>query len=359
MVFHVCYLDMKHLFFIIAILFTQSLSSSCSKESGAIGTPPEGNNTSGVEIVIFNPASGTYFAGQTATTLLSIKNLYPKDRDFWIGCSVMDITGKWHDITPIKVSSKAGTTSAEIKMDWTVPSLALITSGDYTVRAAVWDRDPSLPSPQRLALVQKDRAFEVFNIFDTFNSIDDKIWKVSNKKSPGIGYFRPANVYTKDGALHIKYPANTKDGGEIYTLPGYTMNGGSVQTFMKSPSSLQGTFSALFLYNYSTMDEIDIELWNDGSNKAEFSVWRGAIKVFGQSTILPFDPSEALHLYRIDISPKQISFYIDNKLYASLTDPLKIPSSSMEVHLNGWWPSWMEGESQNIDKYLIFDWIKF
>ena len=106
-------------------------AAGCDESS----SPPSANITS------FEPASGTYHAGEEAASSLRFRNTGEKEQTFWIGYSVQDGAGRWHDTPADSVSLGPGEESDVQKRSWSVPEKTPL-SGSYKVVMAVWDETP-------------------------------------------------------------------------------------------------------------------------------------------------------------------------------------------------------------------------
>lgn len=102
-----------------------------------------------------------------------------------------------------------------------------------------------------------------------------------------------------------------------------------------------GLVSAFFTYTgpYANAphDEIDVEFLGKDTTKVLFNYWhkgqRGSFATFD----LPFDASEAAHLYAFEWTPDKITWFIDGEPYYS-TEPgdTKIPSYAGRLYFSHW-----------------------
>ncbi len=308
------------------------------------------NNSVEIALMKFNPASGFYYPGDRATSSLTIRNTGRKRWTFWIGCSVQDKCGTWYDIPSHPITLSPGQISASQEKSWIVPVDPTVISGSFNVRMAVWTGRPEDGTALRLGYVQKDAAFSAFNFSDHFSLFSDSRWIKGNHRTPGtverpgLGWFQPKNVAIDQGKLMLKHPANTKNGGEIASKNTYTY--GTFRTSMKCPA-LPGTISTLFTYQgVDYGDEIDMEIWNDGSRKVIFTLWKFETSsvtgraVYSNTIVMDFDPSQDFHEYRIDYYPGAISWYIDGILKDKTTVHAYFPNHPMYLYINTWWPNW-------------------
>jgi beta-glucanase (GH16 family) len=131
---------------------------------------------------------------------------------------------------------------------------------------------------------------------------------------------------------------------------------GSYSALMKlpnAPSSITGSF----LYqapDYAS--EIDIEIYNENSPKIMFSTYSGGSQPHAETRALPFDPTTGFYEYRFDCACGSINFYADGKLMKTWKDGL--PSNSMKLYVNAWYPKRLAGKKPAKDKYVLVDRIQ-
>ncbi len=320
-------------------------------------TPPEQTKIS-ADFTAFATPPASYYSGGTASHTIQIKNTGNTRWKFWIGCSVRNKSGGWYDIPVDTVTLNPLETSKQIDMSWRLPTDKIIVSGSYLSRAAIWKTNPSLPGAVQLDVNEIADAFDAFNFIDEFNSFENTRWVVSTKLTPGYGRFTIPNIIVENGILSVKFPKLTKDGGEIKTVSPAKYKYGSYRASIKTPLQLPGTYTTFFLYESANLDEIDIEIWNDGTGKVDFNTWVKGVQKFSAQVVLPFNPGEQFHEYRIDYYPNEVSFWIDNVKLKSTGDISQIPTTITNIYLSGWWPKWMTGDASSADNFARYEWVK-
>jgi hypothetical protein len=333
---------------------------SCDKngiDPNGGGDVPPPQQIIDVSIEKVTSQSGNLYSGDKSVSLLEFKNTGNVRWKFWIGYSLQDKSGTWYDVPADTLTLNPGEVSRQLELAWIIPGNNQVVSGPYTVRVAVWKTDPSLAGAVRLGFFEQKDAFNAFNFLDGFDSFDTNRWIISNKLTPGFGKFNPQNVSVKDGLLSIIFPSQTKDGGEVKTTAPAKYKYGTYRASVKTPSQLPGTYTTFFLYESTNLDEIDIEIWNDGSGKLDLNTWVKGVQKFSAQIILPFDPSSQFHEYRIDYYPNEVSFWVDNVKMRFTNDLSQIPTSLTNIYISGWWPKWMSGNVADTDKFAVYDWI--
>jgi len=321
-------------------------------------------------ITYFSPATGLYYPGNNVTSKLKFKNTGTQTWTFWVGYSVQNKCGIWYDVLSNSVTLSPGQTSSLQSKSWVVPSDPNVISELYAVKMAIWKTKPENGGATLLDYKQQNNSFSAFNFIDEFNSFNTIRWVKQNHTTPGFGSFLPENITTTGGSLLIKYPKNTKNGGEIYTKNPYKYKYGTFKAKIKCPQ-LPGTITTLFTYQGPDYgDEIDIEIWNNGSKKVEFTIYKYEISsvthnfVYNNpNTILSFDPSNGYHEYRIDFYPDKISWWIDGVQKDYTTNQSYFPTHTMDIRVNGWWPNWTKPGWTNsnpvsTDKYAYYSWVQ-
>jgi beta-glucanase (GH16 family) len=109
---------------------------------------------------------------------------------------------------------------------------------------------------------------------------------------------------------------------------------------MKVPDA-PGSISAFFLYSDVSggNDEIDIEIYNDGSRQALLTAWVAGRMERNTTVILPFDPAAGYHDYTIRWSARDLVLLADGARLARWTSGF--PRQPMRVMANVWWPTWL------------------
>ncbi|HVF01496.1 MAG TPA: glycoside hydrolase family 16 protein [Rubrobacteraceae bacterium] len=164
----------------------------------------------------------------------------------------------------------------------------------------------------------------------------------------------PKNVSVSSGNLSIKLPARTLNGGEIMSKD--LCGEGSYSAQMKLPNA-PPSITGFFLYqapDYAS--EIDIEIFNDTSRKIMISTYSGSSQTHAETMALPFDPMTGFYEYRFDCACGSVNFYADGKLMKTWKDGL--PSNSMKLYANAWYPNWLAGKKPTKDKYVVVDRIQ-
>ena len=189
---------------------------------------------------------------------------------------------------------------------------------------------------------------------DDFDSFDSSRW-IKSGHVLGHTDFDPDNVTVDNGYLRLRVPAGTTGGAEIESRDYYGY--GSFRARMKladAPSSITG----FFLYSGTDpFSEIDIEAYNDGTGNVDFVTYEDGQRTNYVSKDFRFDPSADFHNYRIDYNPGSVQFYIDGNLRQTWTEG--VPSSSMKLLVNTWFPTWLSGQAPDSGTATRIDWISY
>ena len=187
---------------------------------------------------------------------------------------------------------------------------------------------------------------------DEFTTFDVHQWFESSRPF-GWGAVDPANVGVSGGMLAIRLPGGTLNGGEVRSLS--LTRYGSYRARMKvanAPSSL----TAFFLYRKPDFaQELDIEIFNDPSGRVWFSTYSNA----SQTTVekqLGFDPTAGFREYAIEYDPGSVRSLVDGAELQRFTSG--VTRSSMYLHVNAWFPSWLAGTRPANDQTTYVDWIE-
>ncbi|HET7229334.1 MAG TPA: family 16 glycosylhydrolase [Longimicrobium sp.] len=156
----------------------------------------------------------------------------------------------------------------------------------------------------------------------------------------GRGHVRAANVTMAGDSAALSLSAGAYNGAEILTAARH--GPGIHEARMRTPPA-PGSLSAFFLYEgvEDGNDEIDIELFNDGSRRVMFTTWVAGEQTNTETRTLPFDPSAGFHLYTIEWSIDLARFHVDGVKMMEFRRG--IPRNPMFVMANAWWPVWIDG----------------
>ena len=177
-------------------------------------------------------------------------------------------------------------------------------------------------------------------LVEDFDFWDPSAWVPGDHKL-GRGFFKPENVSHRGSKLFLTLPAGGYDGAEIKSASRVKFR--DVEVRLRTPRA-PGSFSAFFLYEFvqtDDNDEIDMEIFNDGSRQIWFTTWVDGIETNHVELILPFDPAVRYHNYRIEWSRRRVRFLVDGVLMQEWKKG--VPGDAMYVMSNAWWPTWMTG----------------
>lgn len=191
--------------------------------------------------------------------------------------------------------------------------------------------------------------------------IDELVpWDVSQWSAEshalGKGWLDAANVSQGPLGLLLALPVGAYDGAEIKSAQRHRYR--DVEMRLRTPVS-PGSISAFFFYEgvRRKNDEIDIEIFNDGSRAIWFTTWVGGQQTNHSEMTLPFDPAAGFHDYRIEWSSSRVAFYVDGVLYETFTSG--VPRDAMYIMSNAWWPTWLNGPVPTTSTALEIDRIVY
>jgi hypothetical protein len=303
-------------------------------------------------ITAFDPPAGTRFPGEEAAARVRVRNDGPRAATFWIGYSVRDPAGRWHDVAARAVTLAAGEESAPVARSWRVPADAA--TGPHRVVVAVWSAPPERPGAARLATEDRPAAFTVFRRHDDFAALDTARWR-RGRHALGRGHVVPGNVAVAGGTLRLTVSAEPHRGAELRTRTRHLH--GSYAVRMRS-APVPGTITALFLYQDvpEGNDEIDIEIVNVPPARIILATWVAGEITNRAELPLPFDPSAGFHEYRIDFHPGTVAFLVDGAEVQRWTRAL--PTNPMRLMVNAWWPRWLTSP-RSATGFAEVDWIRY
>lgn len=311
-----------------------------------------GGPTTAADITAFEPSAEALPGGSSTTASAQVKNTGAEGRGFWIGYSVQDPNGEWHDAPPSEIELQPGEESGTRELS-TEP---LETTGYYKARVSVWDAGPESGAERaRLADREVESAFKIYQEREDFegSELDNATWSATDREL-GRGDIVSENVYVEDGQLRLALPADTLDGGELQSTELY--GPGFYAARIKVPD-VPSSITGFFLYQPPDYEsEIDVEIFNDPSGKVMFTTYADGAQTNTETLELPFDPTEDFHDYAFFYGKGSVTFYVDGVPMTTYEGGL--PDKPMRLYVNAWFPDWLGGEESGSDGYINVDWIE-
>lgn len=303
------------------------------------------------EISSSESPAGFVQIGKPAIASMRVENTGTEARTFFLGYSVRDVAGRWHDAPATSVELGAGEESGVEEL-LTPP---LRTPGYYDSRVSVWSGEPASEGSRRIADRAATSTFRVSGEREDFDApkLNPASWEATDREL-GRGRLEPENVTVEEGSLRVTLPANSLDGGEIESRdlhgPGFYAARIKVPD---APSSITG----FFLYAPPDLEsEIDVEIFNDPSGRVLFTTYAGGEQTHTEEERLPFDPTKGFHDYAFSYDRNSVTFYVDGEPMKSYEGGL--PDSRMRLYANSWYPAWLDGETPDRDRHAYVDWIE-
>ena len=302
-----------------------------------------------VRIEGFQPAGGALLPGGVAVSSLRIANNGGAGARLWVGYSVQDPAGRWHDVPARPVRLGAGERSAPVRLGWRVP--ATPAPGPYRVAMAVWSAPPGSANAHRLASAGRAGAFRVFRRHEAGAALRPPAWS-AGEHALGRGRVRARNtVYGRDG-VHLRLPARSCDGAEIRGAE--RVGVGSYAARMKAADA-PGSITAFFLYEDvpGGNDEIDVEIVG---RRLLVGTWVAGRQTNRDSLDLPFDPAAGFHEYGIDYQPGAVAVTVDGREVRRWTE--RLPRRPMRLMANAWRPVWLPCARGSATRAAVVEWIR-
>lgn len=187
---------------------------------------------------------------------------------------------------------------------------------------------------------------------DDLAQIQAERWQARSDTFPGnLALFRPANVTSAAGG-GLSLAVRERSLG-VRNLSAAAISSRARFQFGRFEVTLQATdvpglVTGFFLHRDSPRQEIDAEIlgnqpdqllvnvyYNPGTEGAKFDYgYRGTPAIIN----LGFDASRALHQFTIEWEPREIRWFVDQKLVyrRAIWDPTPIPHLPMTLHVNTW-----------------------
>jgi hypothetical protein len=326
---------------------TLVVSAGACAQAPAPAGPNGAPATTAASVIAFRPEARLLASGDSAISELVVRNVSGAARTFWIGYSVRDSIGEWHDV-PAASLELAPDAEGGAALSWHVPRASL--PGPYVVVMAVWSAPPG-PNAERLAVVERADAFRVAPDPELSSEERDRPWFAGGQRL-GRGRMRPEQVRAADGGFTLTLLGGRCDGAEIRSRE--RVGFGRYHARMRTPLA-PGSLSAFFLYADvpGGNDEIDIEVFNDGSRRVLLTGWVAGVQARTDTVELSFDPHEGPHDYGIDWTASELAFSADGQPLARWTEGF--PRDPMRLMANVWWPSWLPCAPPDGDRSLVIE----
>lgn len=291
-----------------------------------------------VRIHSFAVTAGTYAAGAPVAMTLQLRNTGTARGTFWWRVSACDAAGACYNLPSSSITLSAGAYSPTLRATWSVPRILRLTTGPYTAVATVWSGAPERGGKLLVQATRTD-AFQAQLVNEPFSRLDESLWWRGDEKIPADrGTSRRANTSVSNGSLVLKTPRGTLDGGVLASGQGWGY--GVYEASIECPRA-PGLLCAFFLMNQRYRDEIDVEIYGQNGNRADFVLHILGKPVCRVPDVLPFDPRSGPNVYRIEFLPSGVRIFADGKLRA--TFPASRCGAVREPVLTifkTWWPSW-------------------
>lgn len=331
----------KSIFFLTTTLSAALIVAGCGGPSIA------------AKINAFEPLEEALSSGSSAIASARIENTGAEEHTLWIGYSVQDSAGDWHDAPAIPVELASGEESDAQELS-TGP---LKTPGYYNSRVFVWSEEPGDGTEaERLTEAEEVSAFRIFSMREDFDTpeLHPNRWEATAREL-GRGDLEPDNVRLENDQLRLTLPANALNGGEIESKDLY--GPGFYAARIKVPDA-PSSITGFFLYEPPDLaSEIDVEIYNDPSGKILLTTYAGGEQTHTETVTLPFDPTEDFHDYAFFYDRDSITFYVDGEPMQEYEGGL--PDQRMRLHVNSWFPTWLSGEKPASAREAYVDWIEY
>jgi len=194
------------------------------------------------------------------------------------------------------------------------------------------------------------------SFLDNCTTFDSSLWNIDDwalgKGSVLTADFAPSG----GGVYNFELPANTWNGAELTSKASYSY--GTLEAQIKCPN-VSGNDNALFFYN-SAVDAVDLEIIKDGPTwEVACSVWIGGTMTWQHIYYPTFDPTSGYYDYAIDYTANSVGFYINGNLECECTTASDIPTATMPIEMNSWWPTWLSTSQPTGNNYMQVNWISF
>ena len=180
---------------------------------------------------------------------------------------------------------------------------------------------------------------------DLMDSFDSSTWQIADWANGGVFgcAWKPDHILYSNGVMTISLDDQSNDqlnytSGECRTVSSYSY--GNFETSMKSAQG-SGIVSSFFLYDYTSRDEIDIEILGKNPSQIQFNYFVNGQGGHEKVIDLGFDSSAGFHNYKIEYGSGYINWYVDGHSQWGVNDQGlngggSMPSHPMKIMMNLW-----------------------
>ncbi|ADI00416.1 glycoside hydrolase family 16 protein [Salisediminibacterium selenitireducens] len=340
----------RTLFTILGLLI---MTTACQTEEEETSLTPEEINfeleeDAGFRIDTVSMPSGDVLQGDDTSAEITGQWL-DEPQTVWIGESLRDPLGNWIDFPAYEQRPEDGEDNAFTIQTPPAFDESPAVSGPYTHVLSIWDQDPSQDGAVRLMRAETNEALTYFNQRERFSDWPDTAGWYAADHAIGQTSFEPGQVSFDDGQNRLLIHKDSGIGGEIRTEERFSY--GSYQIAMRVPDH-PGTLTGFFFYETPDFHhEIDIEVMNNPSGEVWFTTYQGGQERHASKETYDFDPTDGVHIYRIDYFPDYVAFFINGEEHARFEDGYS--HEPMQLMVNYWEPTWLRG-ARDMDQGTLY-----
>lgn len=344
---------------LLMILGVLLLTAACQTGEEETMLTPEDirldlEENAGFRIDTVTMPSGDLIRGDDTSAEIS-GQWHDEPQTVWIGESIQDPLGNWLDFPAYEQRHED---EEDPILTIQTPSAfdeSSMISGPYTHVVSIWDRDPSQDGAVRLMRAETSEALTYFNQRERFRDWPDTDGWYAADHGIGQTSFEPGQVSFDDEQNALLIHKDSKTGGEIRTEE--RLSYGSYQIAMRVPDH-PGTLTGFFFYETPDFHhEIDIEVMNDPSGEVWFTTYQGGEERHATKETYDFDPTDGVHVYRIDYFPDYVAFFINGEEMKRFSDGYS--HEPMQLMVNYWEPTWLDGAGDKDETYVQIDWVMY
>ena len=169
----------------------------------------------------------------------------------------------------------------------------------------------------------------------------------------GRGSVRAANTAPAGRVLSLRLEPRDHEGAEIVSRERF--GDGTFRARLRLPEA-PGSLTGFFLYEPPDLaSEIDVEVPNSREGRVLFTIYHDGRERHHERR-LGFDPTAAAHEYGFHRDGERVRFVVDGRILHEFSGPL--PRAPMRLHLNTWWPRWLEGRRDAPPSHVLVEWVE-
>ena len=190
---------------------------------------------------------------------------------------------------------------------------------------------------------------------DAFADFDSYRWSKSNANTGDVQYDETQVHFPPKDAPHVLtlevQSASAGNGAQIVSANTYSFGTYEVRMQAQAEPRVHNYVSLYYSWSAGHFDDVTLDLNGSDTSHVYLRTDKDGSKT---TSIIDFNWSGAMHVYKIEWTQSQVKLYIDGILKATVTT--NIPDHSLNIYLSSWNSD--HGQAPSNNSFISVDWIK-